>query len=74
MTIYANSGDEREVGEYSTYVKVVRDESLTDDMIIAVLKIKPQTISDIRYVISQHPDWDDDVAEEVLDMQDKAYV
>ncbi len=71
MTIYANVADEREVGNYSAYVKSVRDATVTDDMLIAVLKIEPKTINNIRFVISQHPDWDDDdVAEEVLDMED----
>ena len=71
MTVYANVADEREVGNYSAYVKSVRDTTVTDDMLIAVLKIEPKTINNIRFVISQHPDWDDDdVAEAVLDMED----
>lgn len=75
MTIYTNAADEREVGEYRTYVRSIRDASVSDDMLIAVLKIQPQTINNIRFVIEQHPDWDDDdVAEEVLDMEDAAMV
>ncbi len=75
MTIYTNAADEREVGDYRTYVRSIRDASVSDDMLIAVLKIQPQTINNIRFVIEQHPDWDDDdVAEEVLDMEDAAMV
>jgi predicted transposase/invertase (TIGR01784 family) len=73
MSINANVADEREVGNYSAYVKSVRDATVTDDILVAVLKIEPQTINNIRFVIRQHPDWDDDdVAEEVLDMEDAA--
>ena len=62
-----------EIGEYSCYVRSVRDNNglLTDDVIAKVLKIALTTIQNIRTVISTHPDWDDeDVAEEVLDLED----
>lgn len=77
MTIYANVADEREVGNYMAYVKSVRgnDGLLSDEQMIAFLKINSQTLQNIRYVINQHPDWDDeDVAEEVLDMEEAALV
>ena len=77
MTIYANVADEREVGNYMAYVKSVRgnDGLLSDEQMIAFLKISAQTLQNIRFVIAQHPDWDDeDVAEEVLDMEEAALV
>ena len=46
-----------------------KDATVTDDMLIAVLKIEPKTINNIRFVISQHPDWDDDAAAEVLNSE-----
>lgn len=77
MSINANVGDEREIGDYRTYVNQIRgnDGLLTDEQMLAFMHIDKKTLDDIRLVISQHPDWDDDdVAEEVLDMSDKAYV
>ena len=76
MSINVNAADEREVGQYSGYVSSVRDNNglLDDDVITKFLKIKPDTLKIIRFVISKHPDWDDeDVAEEVLDLQDEGF-
>ena len=71
MSISANAADEREIGDYRTYVRQVRGSTVSDDILTAVLKITLSTIQDIRSVISAHPDWDDeDVAEEVLNMED----
>ena len=74
MSIYANAADERELGDYRTYVRSVRDNdgSFTDDMIVKFLKISSNTLNNIRAVLSSHPDWDDeDVAEEVLNLEDE---
>ena len=73
MSIYANAADMREVGRYESYVRSVRDNNglLADDVIAKFLKIALTTIQNIRTVINDHPDWDDeDVAEEVLNMED----
>ena len=73
MTVYANVADEREVGTYSAYVDQIRgnDGKYPDDQIISFMRISPKTLEYIRLVINQHPDWDDDdVAEEVLNMED----
>ena len=67
MSIYANAADMKEIGEYRAYVRSVRGNNglLADDMIAKVLRITSTTIQNIRTVISNHPDWDDeDVAEE----------
>ena len=35
--------------------------------------MKPELLRDIRLVIQEHPDWDDDdVADEVLDLEEAA--
>ena len=76
MSINVWAADEREVGQYSQVVSSVRDNNglLDDDVITKFLKIKPDTLKIIRFVISKHPDWDDeDVAEEVLDLQDEGF-
>ena len=76
MSINANAGDLIEVGQYSGYVSSVRDNNglLEDDIIAKFLKIKLDTIKIIRFVITKHPDWDDeDVAEEVLDLMDEGF-
>ena len=71
MSIYANAADMKELGDYRTYVRQVRSSTVSDDLLTAVLKIALTTIQNIRTVISAHPDWDDeDVAEEVLNMED----
>ena len=71
MSIYANAADMKELGAYKTYVRQVRSSTVSDDILTAVLKIALTTIQNIRTVISAHPDWDDeDVAEEVLNMED----
>ena len=71
MSIYANAADMKELGDYRTYVRQVRGSTVSDDILTAVLKIALTTIQNIRALISAHPDWDDeDVAEEVLNMED----
>ena len=71
MSIYANAADMKELGDYRTYVRSVRDATVSDDMLTTVLRIASTTIQNIRFVINNHPDWDDeDVAEEVLNMED----
>ena len=71
MSIYANAADMKEIGDYRTYVRQVRDVDAPDDMIIKFLKISMKTLNNIKAVLSSHPDWDDeDVAEEVLNMED----
>ena len=73
MSIYANAADMKELGEYRGFVRSVRDNNglLADDVIAKFLKITSTTIQNIRYVINDHPEWDDeDVAEEVLNMED----
>ena len=71
MSIYANATDMKELGDYRTYVRSVRGSTVSDDVLTAVLKIALTTIQNIRTVINAHPEWDDeDVAEEVLNMED----
>ena len=71
MSINTFAADERIVGRYSTYVQSIRDTTYTDDILAGVLKIKPKTINNIRLVIKEHPDWDDDdIADEVIDLED----
>ena len=75
MTIYANRADEREIGSYSRVVSSVRENDgyFTDDQMIRFMRIRPETLQNIRFVIQEHPDWDDeDVADEVLDMEEAA--
>ena len=75
MTIYANRADEREIGSYSRVVSSVRENDgfFTDDQMIRFLHIRPETLQNIRTVIQEHPDWDDDdVADEILDMEEAA--
>ena len=75
MTIYANRADEREIGEYRKVVDQVRMNNgfLTDEQMIAFMRIRPQTLQNIRLVLQEHPDWDDDdVADEVLDLEEAA--
>ena len=72
MSIYANAADEREIGEYRGFVRSVRDSTVSDDLLMTVLKISFKTLNNIRAVLSSHPDWDDeDVAEEVLNLEDE---
>ena len=74
MSIYANAADEREVGDYSRVVRQVRSNkrNFDDNDLADILDVKLNTITTIRLVISNHPDWDDDdVAEEVLDLEDE---
>ena len=72
MSIYPDFAEEREVGQYSGYVKSVRDADVDDHLLMKVLKIGQETIDNIRFVITTHPDWDDeDVADEVLDLEDE---
>ena len=74
MSIYADAADMKELGEYRGFVRSVRDNdgSFTDDMIVKFLRISSNTLNNIRVVLSSHPDWDDeDVAEEVLNLEDE---
>lgn len=73
MSINANNFEQQEFGVYKTYVRQIRgtDGEVPDDMLIKILKIKPQILTNIRFVITQHPDWnDEEVADEVLDMDE----
>ena len=75
LFFYANRADEREIGKYSGFVASVRENDgfFTDDQMIRFLHIRPETLQNIRLVIQEHPDWDDDdVADEVLDMEEAA--
>mgnify|MGYP007070242232 CR=1 FL=1 len=72
MSISAQMNDEREVGEYTSRVGMIRNNNgfLSDDQMITFMHITPRTLTTIRFVINSHPDWNDkDVAEEVLDME-----
>ena len=73
MSIYANAADMKELGDYRTYVRSVRvnKHHLADNILADTLSITMQTLNNIRAVLGSHPDWDDeDVAEEVLNMED----
>ena len=75
MTIYANEADEREIGEYRKVVDQVRQNNdfLTDEQMIRFMHIRPEMLHNIRIVIQEHPDWnDDDVADMVLDLEEAA--
>ena len=74
MSINVRDSDILEIGEQSKVVSSVRDTTISDELLMRVLKIKLDTIKTIRFVITKHPDWDDaDVAEEVLDLQDEGF-
>ena len=76
MSINARDSDILEVGDYRRAVSQVRDNNglLSDEQIVAFMKISTKTLKIIRFVITKHPDWDDaDVAEEVLDLQDEGF-
>ncbi len=73
MNINANSAEDKELGEYRTYVNMIRENNGTfsDDAIVRFMRISPNLLVAVRNVISEHPDWDDEeVAEEVLSMED----
>ena len=73
MSINANNFEQQELGTYKTYVKMVRKNMgrMADDAIMSFMDITPILLSNIRLVITQHPDWDDEeVADEVLDMDE----
>ena len=71
MSINALSAEDKELGEYRTYVNQIRDSEFPDDVLIKVLKVDGKTLMLVRNIISEHPDWDDEeVAEEVLSMED----
>ena len=71
MNINANNAEERELGEYRKIVASIRDCKYPDDIIVDILRIKGDTLTSVRQVISEHPDWDDEeVAEEVLSRED----
>mgnify|MGYP002622986845 CR=1 FL=1 len=72
MSISAQMSDEREVGQYRTYVTTVRKNkrNLADDVLADTLDVNTNVLKTIRFVINAHPDWDDtDVAVKVLDME-----
>ena len=72
MSIYANAADMKEIGDYRTYVRSVRDSAVADDLLMKVLKISLKTLNNIRTVLNSHPDWDDEaVAGEVLNLEDE---
>ena len=76
MSINVRAADEREVGDYSRAVSQVRNNNglLSDEQMVAFMKISTKTLNIIRFVITKHPDWDDDdVAEKVLDLQDEGF-
>ena len=75
MSIYANIADERDLGDYRTYVKQVRgsDGLVADDILIKVLKISERLLQIIRKVLGDHPEWDnEEVAEEVMMQEEEA--
>ncbi|MBR4776022.1 MAG: Rpn family recombination-promoting nuclease/putative transposase [Lachnospiraceae bacterium] len=73
MSINTFAADEREMGEYRTYVEQIRgndDGFVADDVLIRVLRIPDRILINVRKVIKEHPDWDDEeVAEEVLALE-----
>ena len=71
MSINTFAMDEREMGEYRKIVDQIRnkDNSISDDAIVSILRITPTVLFCVRKALSEHPDWDDeDIAEEVLAM------
>ena len=76
MDIYADRGDLLEVGDYSRVVRTIRTNrrNSTDDILADTFEITTKTINNIRMIINNHPDWDDDdIAEEVLDLEDEQF-
>jgi len=73
MSINTFAADEREMGEYRTYVEQIRgndDGFVADDVLVRVLRIPNRILVNVRKVIKEHPDWDDEeVAEEVLGLE-----
>ena len=60
--------------DYSRVVRQVRSNkrNFDDNDLADILDVKLNTITTIRLVINNHPDWDDDdVAEEVLDLENE---
>ena len=73
MSINAHDADERELGEFIKLVNSIRNNNglLSDEQIIAFMRIKTETLENIQKLLSQHPDWDDEqVADEVLSLED----
>lgn len=73
MSINVHDADERELGSYIKIVNSIRSNNglLTDEQIIAFMKIRIETLNYIQDILSQHPDWDDEqVADEVLNLED----
>ena len=63
-----------EIGSYSRLVSSVRDTKYSDDILTDVLKVNLHTLKTIRFVILKHPDWNDEnVAEEVINLEDKNF-
>ena len=76
MSINANIADEREVGQYSNLVNLIRSNNgfLTDEQMIGFMHITSNTLKTVRLVINLHPDWNDEVvAEKVLDLEDEGF-
>ena len=75
MSIYANVADERDLGEYRSYVRMVRENNglLSDDVLVKFMKITNTLLSIIRRVLGDHPDWDNEaIAEEVMIQEEEA--
>lgn len=69
MSINTFAADEREMGDYIRIVQQVRSSNgiLPDEVLIKVLCIPKRILDNVRKVVDEHPDWDnEDVAEEVL--------
>ena len=74
MSIYPDAAEEREIGNYGRVVALIRNNNgfLSDEQMLVFMHITPSILKNVRYVINEHPDWDDeDVADEVLDMEDE---
>ena len=69
MSINTFAADEREMGDYIRIVQQVRGNNglLSDDVLLKFMSIPKRILDNVRKVIGEHPDWnDEDVAEEVL--------
>ena len=73
MSINVERADDKELGDYRTYVTQIRgnDGLLSDDLMITFMHITPSILLVTRQILAEHPDWDDEeVAEEVLNIVD----
>lgn len=76
MSINANAGDILETGQYQLVVRTVRNNkhNLSDVIIADTLDVVPKTVRTVRFVITNHPDWNDEVvANKVLDLEDEGF-